>query len=196
MPSSDFAGGRFGLVANTQTFTSPLDKSVQTLEQTGARWRGTFELKPMKRPSAAVWMAFLTELNGKAGRFFGFDPLARLPQGSGGGDSPLVKGATQTGKSLLTDAWSATQTGLLLPGDYFEVNFELKMVTASVNSDGAGIATINFTPSLRTSPADNAVITINNPTCTMMLEEDGAANWDLGRATFFGISFIGIETFG
>ena len=32
--------------------------------------------------------------------------------------------------------WDNNRFGLLLPGDYFEVNGELKMVTANVDSDG------------------------------------------------------------
>ena len=197
MPTSpaNFMAARFRLVANTQVFASPLDKSVQTLELTGARWWANYELPAMTRAQAAAWTAFLSDLLGTAGRFFGFDPAAKLPRGSGGGDSPLTKGASQTGKSLLTDAWTVSQTGLLLPGDYFEVNGELKQVTASVDSNGAGDATIAFTPSLRASPADNAALTLNNPKCTMRLAEDDAAAWDVDTALFYGIAFAGVEAF-
>ncbi len=185
----------FGLVSNTQTFTSPLDKTVQTLELTGARWEFEVDLKPMKRPLAAPWVAFLTQLDGRSGRFFGFDPSATSPAGSGGGDSPLVKGASQTGKSLITDAWTLSQSGLLIPGDFFEVNNELKMVTADVDSDGAGDATIAFTPSLRSSPTDDAPLTLIDPKVTMMLRDDDAASWDLTGAAFYGMAFAGIEVF-
>jgi hypothetical protein len=149
----------------------------------------------MKRPIAAPWVAFLAELEGRSGRFFGFDPAATSPLGSGGSDSPLVKGSSQTGKSLTTDDWAISTAGLLLPGDYFEVNGELKMVTASVDSDGAGDATIAFTPSLRAPPSDNAPLVLVNPKVTMMLEDDDSANWDLATAAFYGMSFIGIEAF-
>ncbi len=191
----NFFSARFELIANTQVFSSPLDKTVQTLELTGARWQGNYSLPIMVRATAAPWTAILTELLGMSGRFFGFDPVAKLPRGSGTGDSPLVKGASQTGKSLITDAWTIDQTGLLLPGDFFEVNSELKMVTASVDSDGSGDATISFVPSLRASPANNAVITQNNPTCIMRLLKDNSASWDLSGKQFYGISFVGIEAF-
>jgi len=121
MPSTpNFNSASFRLVANTQVFESPLDKTVQTLELVGARWAAVYNLPIMKRATGgAAWTAFLTELLGPSGRFFAFDPIALIPRGSGGGDSPLVDGASQTGKSLTTKAWTATQTGLLLPGDYF-----------------------------------------------------------------------------
>ena len=189
-----FRASRFGLIANTQTFRSPLDGTVQTLELTGARWRVNYELPPMKRVQAAAWTAFLTELLGSAGRFFGFDPDARSPRGSGLG-SPLVNGAGQTGKSLIVDGWSALETGLLLPGDYFEVGGELKMATAQVVSDSSGEATLAFTPPLRTSPADGAALTLVNPKVTMMLADDEQAFWDADRASLYGISFAGVEVF-
>lgn len=196
LPSTpDFASANFRLLANTQIFDSPLDRTVQTLELTGARWRGSYSLPITVRATAAPWTAILSELLGPSGRFFGFDPVAKLPRGSGTGDSPLVKGASQTGKSLITDAWTISTNGLLLPGDYFEVNSELKMVTVSVDSDGIGDATINFTPSLRASPVNNAVITQNNPKCIMRLLQDDSASWDFDGKQFYGISFVGIETF-
>jgi len=69
------------------------------------------------------------------------------------------------------------------------------MVTASVNSDGGGLATVNFVPSLRASPADNAALTINNPKCIMQLDNDGSAAWDWDAAEFYGITFGGVEVF-
>ena len=189
-----FRASRFGLIANTQTFRSPLDGTVQTLELTGARWRANYELPPMTRTQAAAWTAFLTELLGSAGRFFGFDPDARSPRGSGLG-GPLVNGAGQTGQSLIVDGWSALETGLLLPGDYFEVGGELKMATAPADSDSSGEATLAFTPPLRTSPADGAALTLVNPTVTMMLVDDEQAFWDADRASLYGISFAGVEVF-
>ncbi len=195
MPSTPgFRASRFGLMANTQTFRSPLDGTVQTLELTGARWRANYELPPMKRVQAAAWTAFLTELLGSAGRFFGFDPDARSPRGSGLG-SPLVNGAGQTGKGLIVDGWSELETGLLLPGDYFEVGGELKMATAPAASDSSGEATLAFTPPLRASPADGAALTLVDPKVTMMLADDEQAFWDADRASLYGISFAGVEVF-
>jgi len=196
MPAAPgFAASTFGLIANTQTFRSPLDGTVQTIELPGARWRASYRLPPMKRPQAAAWQAFLAALKGQAGRFFGFDPDARQPRGSGAGDAPQVKGAGQGGESLVSDAWTANQTGLLIPGDYFEVNGELKMVTASVDSDGTGTASIAFTPSLRASPADNAVLTLVNPKVVMMLADDAQSSWDSDSVPFYLIAFAGVEAF-
>ncbi len=195
MPAAPgFRASRFGLIANTQTFRSPLDGTVQTLELTGARWQAKYELPPMTRAQAAAWIAFLTDLLGSAGRLYGFDPDARAPRGTALG-SPQVAGAGQSGRSLFVDGWSELETGLLLPGDYFEVNGELKMVTAQANSDSAGETLVTFTPPLRASPADNAVVTVDNPKATMMLVDDTQATWDADRASIYGISFSAVEAF-
>ncbi len=199
MPATPgFRSVRFGLRANTQSFTSPLNRSVQTIELPGALWFASFELPLMTRAQAAQWQAFLVDLMGASGRFFGFDPDGRTPHGAydSGQDTPLVAGASQTGASLATDGWRANGTGLLLAGDYFEVGGELKMVTSQVDSDATGAATVQFRPSLRTSPTDNSVLTLIDPKVTMMLVDDEQAAWegDL-NAIVQGLTFSGVEVF-
>ncbi len=78
--------------------------------------------------------------------------------------TPLSSGgADQTGSAILTDGWSNSITGLLLTGDLitfagvYEINpvtyestgrLQTFVVTADVNSDGSGLATINVSPSI------------------------------------------------
>jgi len=76
--SPAFASSQFGLVSNTQTFISPLSGQSQSIERPGARWRADYTLPPMKRAQAAAWQALLLQLRGGAGRFYGYDPDARL----------------------------------------------------------------------------------------------------------------------
>ena len=107
---------------------------------------------------------------------------------AGGG---LVNGASQTGASIVTDDWTASQTGILLKGDVIQfasvnhVNPQSRqsngvlqdfVVTANVDSDGSGDATIPISPSLTVSgafqtvtgsPANNAVITVNGAANTV-----------------------------
>lgn len=161
----------FRLVANTQAFTSPLNRATQTGEMPGARFVCSIEWRGLKAADVRLIKAFLAKLRGMAGRFYLWDVSLEAPAGTAAG-TPLVKGANQTGTSLITDGWTAGQTGLLLPGDYFGVNNELKIVTAVAASDGSGNATITFEPPLRSSPADNAVITVTKPTCIMRLADD------------------------
>jgi len=80
------------------------------------------------------------------------------------GGTPLSSGGVdQTGSSILTDGWSASKTGLLLKGNtitfagVFEINpvtyestgrLQTFVVTADVDSDAGGLATIPISPSI------------------------------------------------
>lgn len=193
MPSTPkFRESTFGLQFNTNTFQSPMTRQTQVVERAGARWQGSFTLPPMKRVDAAAWIAFLAQCKGQAVTFYGFDPDATTPQGVGTG-TPTVSGGSQTGSSLVTTGWTAGQTGIMKAGDYFQVNGELKMVTVDANSDGSGNATIQFQPALRSSPANGASITVNNPKCLMMLTDDGQASWSADSQGVFSIQFSGVE---
>ena len=161
----------FSLIPNTQKFESPLNRTTQTLELPGARWAAKMEYKNRSEADGRVLKAFLASLRGMSGRFYLSDLSHPTPSGTALG-TPLVKGAGQTGTSLNIDGCTINQTAFLKAGDYFGVNGELKIVTATVPTDGSGNATIPFEPPIRTSPADNAVITLTNPVCTMRLVDD------------------------
>lgn len=81
--------------------------------------------------------------------------------------SAATTGASQTGSALYVKGLPASTAGLLLPGDQFEVitsrGSELKIVTAALDSDAAGLGYLQFEPLLRGVPADNAAIIIHEP---------------------------------
>ena len=61
-------------------------------------------------------------------------------------------------------------------------------LTADANTNGSGEATLAITPPIRTSPADNAAITVASPTCIMKLVNDAGGKMrfstnNLGTAT-------------
>lgn len=98
--------------------------------------------------------------------------------------TPLVNGANQTGSSIITDGWTASITGLFKKNDVVQfagvygVNpvtyrntgkLQDFRITADIDSDGSGNATLTIEPALTiagksqtvtASPADNAVITV------------------------------------
>jgi len=198
MPASPgFAACQFGLETNTQRFESPLTRSVQRVLLGGARWAATYTLPRMSRAQAAHWQAFLMRLEGGVNTFNGYDPDARTPRGNVTGSTPLVKGGSQTGSSLLVDGLAANTNGILLPGDYFTVNGQMVMVTSPLNSNGSGEGTVSFKAALRTSPADNAPLTITNCTVPMALVDDNQTRWSSGsRLGFYeSMTFAAMEVF-
>jgi hypothetical protein len=201
MPASPgFLSCPFKLETNTQRFESPLTKNVQRVLLPGARWSCTFNLPAMNRQQMGEWQAFLMQLEGGVNTFYGFDPDGRTPRGAAAANpgTPLVNGANQTGSSLVIDAAPASVTGWLLPGDYVTVENQMVMVTAPVSTNGSGQATIPFKPALRSSPADNAPVTVQNATCLMILADDGQTAWQ-GRSNRIGfyepLSFAAMEVF-
>ncbi len=196
LPASPaFKTSKFGLRSNTQTFTSPLSGSVQTLEMPGARWTASYVLPPMKRDTAAAWQAFFVRLRGQAGRFYGYDPDSRAPRGVATG-TPLVNGGGQTGASLVTDGWTASVTGILKAGDYIAFDAgtgrELHMVVADASSNESGQATLTLEPPIRVSPLDNAALILSSASCVMMLATPDIA-WDASETSVYGLAFEAVE---
>lgn len=187
------AAATFGLQPKTQTFADKLKGSTQTREQPGAVWVARLTIPPLT--TEADWRelsAWIAEMAGQAGRVYFGPPQAAEPLGTATG--ALVNGADQTGKSLVVDAMGAGKT--LLKGDYFcvdtSVGRELKIMTADATADGSGNATLNFMPQIRTSPADNATITVSSPTCIMRFPDDaqGLGHYEPGITGTFNLDLV------
>jgi hypothetical protein len=165
-----FTDAQFYLEANTQTFTSPLSKATQRSELDGARWTTSLSLPAMDRNKAAPWVAFFRLLRGRANTFYAYDPDCKTPRGLAGG-TPLVKNASQTGYSLTIDG--ATPSAIFLKAaDYLSYGGELNQVTADCTADVSGNVTLALARPIINSPADNAPIITNTPTCTMIMSDD------------------------
>ena len=98
--------------------------------------------------------------------------------GSGLG-SPKVNGNDQSGTSLMTYGWTASETGVMKAGDCFTVPGVdvLFRVTADVDADGSGLATITIEPPIvaGSSPTNSGVLTIASATLTaVILDYTGA----------------------
>jgi hypothetical protein len=118
----------------------------------------------MTRANAEELIARLTQLQGMYESIL-LGPVGESasPRGSIAG-SPLVNGGSQTGFTLATDGW----TGTLLRGDWIAVDNYIYKIT----EDKTGPGTVEFSTRLRTSPADNAVITVISPRGKFRLQEN------------------------
>lgn len=98
MPASaKFASVRFSLISNTQSFSSPLTGTTQTLELPGSKWQASFNL-PVQVGTENLtgeWQSFLIRLRGQAGRFLAYDPARRIPRGALGVGVPATEGPNQ-----------------------------------------------------------------------------------------------------
>jgi hypothetical protein len=146
--------------------SSPYTGQTQAQQWPGAdMWTGTMTLPPLTQAQADNWISFLMELRGMANAFQIGDPMKSSPVGTVLG-TPLVDGSIGTvagGETLYTKGWTASKSGLLLPGDYLQCGYRWHRVLDQVNSDGSGKAAISIWPSLREVFADGQPVITANP---------------------------------
>ena len=142
--------------ANTDVRRSPLNGAIQTLKRSRGYWVIDYSYRNLTNAERQILSAWLANLDGMRHRFTSAVP-GSLNTGAYGG-TPLVAGADQTGNTINIDGASPSVTGWANAGDYLSFGGQLKMVTADVNTDGGGAASIPVTPEFATAPADNAAV--------------------------------------
>lgn len=191
----------FGPTANTLTHTSSFDRTTQTVELVGALWQLSVTMRPMRpQDGGEDWATFLSELMGQAGRFYAGDLFRTAPRGTAKDTpgTPLVNGASQTGRTIDMDGGPASAAGYLLRGDYAAFDLpsggrSLHKLTADSGTNGSGAATLSFIPPLRESPADDAPVLLAPATCVMQLADDDQAPWTVDPAGFYRVAFNAVE---
>jgi len=155
---------------------SPFTKASQSFEHPGKLWQMVVELNPLSRAAAQPWVAFLTSLRGRYGTFTMGDPSAATPRGPAGG-TPRVSTSSQTGLTLVTYGWTGSATGVLLAGDYVQLNDgaspRLYKNIADVNTTSGGVATLDLWPTLRSPPNSGATIIVNSCVSVWQLTDNG-----------------------
>jgi len=170
----------------------------QVYQYTGEYWEVDITMPPMRTATARAFVSFLVSLRGQYGSFFVGDFDAKTALGTAGtsAGTPLVKGASQTGNTLVCDGAPNSQTGYLKAGDYIQLGSgatqRLHMVVADSNSDGSGNFTLSIEPALRTSPADNLAITVANTKGVFRLNAN-TTEWNANEASTYGIAFSARE---
>ena len=188
---------------NSARFVSPLSGATRTVNRPGGRWRLTMSFQARKPATAQTLEAFLFRLEGATHRAV-IPDFAYERQGTGGGVeaspvyTPVVDGAGQTGRTLLTTGWAPGEV-VLKAGDRVTVNGQMLVLAEDCTSSGtpgdqylkdengnilytedspqqpilinSGGAQLILTHSLRSSPADAAALTVIQPVATYMLAE-------------------------
>lgn len=171
------SGASYRLRGNTQTHTSPLDRTEQTLEMPGALWELTVRWDSLDPDDLRALAAFTASLRGRAGRFH-YSPAGWSPRRAAGGGFPVLDGAGQMGSTIATRAWSASvqvmRVGDWLSYDDISGRRRLHMVTADASSDGAGLASLAITPPIRRAGLDAALVEVAAPAGVFRLPDDEA----------------------
>lgn len=109
---------------------------------------------------------------------------------------PFVNGGGQTGSALVIDSASPNEPTYLKAGDYIQLGTgsgtTLYKVLQDVSTNELGQATIDIWPNLRSSPADNAAVTVANTKGRFRLK-DNVTQWGINEISSYGITFDCVE---
>lgn len=159
---------------------------VQKAQQMPDHWALVIECDNLSGADRATLQAFLLKLS-NGDHNFTITDHSYTRRGSGSG-TPLVKGASQTGNSIITDGWTNSATGVLLAGDLVQIRNQLVMCTANQDASGAGESTLAVVPAVRIAPSDNSSVVTSAPTGIFKLTTPEIA-WAQGPGPIFS-SFV------
>ena len=162
---------------------------VRVRKTKGQRWRLTLAWPRMRYDQARPIFAQLAGLRGRYGTI-DIIPPGYQPLGSATG-SPVVSGASQVGGTLNTTGWSPNITGIMRAGDILRMaHGKVYMVIADATSDSAGNATLQITPDLVSSPADQEAITVTDVAITCRQDADQVQVSQDGNIVTLRASFV------
>ena len=175
---------------------SPYTLAQETFEWPGNRWLVSLRYPAMARAQGDALAAALVSLYGIGTFLLGPAGPGKTPRGVATG-TPLVNGAAQAGKSLVTDGWTVSVTNILRAGDYLQLGSgtttRLYLVLQDVNSNAGGNATLDIWPRLREAPADNATIVTSSPKGVFRLR--GRPQWEQELGFLYSLSLEAEEAF-
>lgn len=145
----------------TETQVSKTHGGTQYASQIGQPHQWTLELTtpPLNHQKAMALFSFTASMNGRLRACVMRNPLPNFGIGLGGA-CKLRTAANQFSDSLAVTGALASKVAALMPGDFISILGHQKayMVTAQVNTNGLGQATIPVTPSLRKAIGAGAII--------------------------------------
>lgn len=176
-------GMTWRLIQPSQSNVSGWTGSRQVLPSGRGWWECQYSLPPIGgTANVLAWRSFFAQARGAANDFqVPLDVVAQttLP------NTVLVKGAGQTGRSIITDGWPASST-VLKAGQCITIANQLLQLTANATTNAGGEVLIDFEPSLRASPADNAPVEYRNPYALMYMAEDPQVTVEPGHLYTLG----------
>ncbi len=144
---------------------SQFSYAQQVQEHPGEAWEISGSLDLLNREQAEEYEAFMLKLAGRVGSFLFTPPGCETPRGVATG-TPVINGAGQTGRDIVTDGWTPSTTGILKAGDYVQIGSGLSTTLhrqlEDVDSDASGNVTLLLAPKVVTATSDDATIVVNN----------------------------------
>lgn len=168
------APNRIKLISVAPNFVSVTHSLKRQVRSRGVqRWQFNVEYAPLRRTKFMPLFAFAVAQRGQFETFTFIPVTLAKPQGIATG-TPVVAGASQTGRAINTSGWTVSTTGILKAGDVlkFAGHNKVYMQTVDADSDVSGNVTLTIEPALEESPADLEAITVNNVPFTVSFTGD------------------------
>jgi 3-dehydroquinate synthase class II len=150
----------------------------------------TVAMPPLQQEKAQEVFAFLQKQKGSFEDFTIVAPLDNLGAGKSETDIQVVGAHTSGDASIALDGFTANQTGALKAGDLikFANHSKVYMVQNNIDAESDGSLTLQISPNLVTTLADNEAVTVNKPSFTVYLESNEIM-YSTDASGFYSISF-------
>jgi len=134
-------------MSNTAINESPVNRSTETLELSGARLEGYLSWENLNDDEERKLLTWIASLRGAAGRFYMPHYYNLKPRGMVSG-APIISANNQYGAAVSINQLVPNSMAFL-QGDWISINDELKIITVDCQANGLGQAQLVFEPPLR-----------------------------------------------
>ena len=184
---------KFSLQRATNLIRSRFTGITQVISYPFAVWYLEGSLVEYDGANAGYVRSFLAQLEGQKNTFRIPVPGYTGPSTGYALNTALVSVAMASRASSVTVNNLTASVPILAEGDYFVINDELKVATASISSDSTGSATLSFKPPSRKTAAVGANVYFQSPTIYMQAQKDDIATWGLNPPYRHPVKFAAVE---
>jgi len=180
-----------GFQDNRPTLINKTLSGRKQVRQIGSQYFSfTVSMPPLKQEKAQEIFAFLQKQKGSFEDFTIVAPLDNLGADRLQTDIQVVGSHVSGDATIALDGFTANQTAALKAGDLvkFANHSKVYMVQNNIDANSSGALTLQISPNLVTTLADNEAVTVNKPSFTVYLENNEIM-YSTDANGFYNISF-------
>lgn len=174
---------------------------IRAINQVGWWWTERYPLLNV-RNTDDMYLKALIDYADSRGEILDIKHL--LTPGSGispnglGTAGVLVQGGSQTGNTITVDGFPVSTSNCVRAGDVLKLQGDnaVYVVRAPADSDGSGTVDIPIMPNLRSSPADNATVTLTDVTFRCIVWVKSRFNKSRSPSYYGGLEVTFVEALG
>ena len=176
---------------NRPTLLNQTLSGKKQVRQIGSQYFSfTVQMPPLQQEKSQEIFAFLQKQKGSFEDFTIKAPLDNLGAGKSETDIQVVGSHVSGDATIALDGFTANQTSALKAGDLvkFANHSKVYMVQNNIDANSSGALTLQISPNLVTTLADNEAVTVNKPSFTVYLENNEIM-YSTDASGFYSISF-------